>query len=245
MIYTAIQLQLLELNVMSKKKILIVLTSVEKYPEMNRATGLWLGEAVHFVKKVEEAGYLVDYVSPKGGYTPIDPHSLGMAEEIDWEWYQDKAFMNRLGTTLKASDIKPEDYVAIYFAGGHGVIWDFPDNKELQAASRTIYESGGYVASVCHGAVGLLNITLSNGTLLLKDKTVTGFSNEEETLAGLIEHVPYLTETEMIKRGALYKKAEQPWLPFAVEDQRVITGQNPASGGPVADLLLAALNRAG
>ena len=86
------------------KKILVVLTSIEKYPNMNRATGLWLGEAVHFVKKVEAAGYEVDYVSPKGGYTPIDPHSLAMADSTDWEWYQRKEFMNRLGTTLKASE---------------------------------------------------------------------------------------------------------------------------------------------
>ena len=70
------------------KKILVVLTSVEKYPNLNRATGLWLREAVHFVKKVEEAGYEVDYVSPKGDYTPIDPHSLAMADAIDWEGRQ-------------------------------------------------------------------------------------------------------------------------------------------------------------
>lgn len=67
-----------------KKKILIVVTSFEKYPNLNRPTGLWLGEAVHFVKKVEAAGYAVDYVSPKGGYTPIDPHGLAMADPSDW-----------------------------------------------------------------------------------------------------------------------------------------------------------------
>lgn len=228
---------------MSKQKILVALTSFEKYPDMNRATGLWLGEAVHFVKKVEAAGYQVDFVSPRGGYTPVDPHSLAMAEPVDWDWYKDKAFMTRLGNTLKPSEVRADDYIAIYYAGGHGVIWDFPDNKELQALSRAIYEKGGYVTSVCHGAVGLLNIELSDGTLLIKDKTVTGFSNEEEKIAGLDSHVPYLTETEMLARGAKYKKADQPWLPFAVEDQRVITGQNPASGGPVADLLLAALKR--
>ncbi len=228
---------------MNQKKILVALTSFEKYPDMNRATGLWLGEAVHFVKKVQAAGYEVDYVSPRGGYTPVDPHSLAMAEPIDWEWYQDKAFMSRLGKTLKPSEVKASDYVAIYYAGGHGVIWDFPDNRELQALSRAIYEAGGYVSSVCHGAVALLNIKLSDGSLLIKDKTVTGFSNEEEKLAGLDGHVPYLTETEMLARGAKFQKAEQPWLPFAVADRRVITGQNPASGGPVADLLLAALQR--
>lgn len=224
-------------------KILVVLTSVEKYPGIDRATGLWLGEAVHFVKKVEAAGYEVDYASPRGGYTPIDPHSLSMAEPVDWEWYQDKDFMNRLGSTLKAGEVNPGDYVAIYYAGGHGVIWDFPDNADLQSISRNIYENGGVVSSVCHGAAGLLNIRLSNGDLLVKGKEVTGFSNEEEKLAELDEFVPFLTETELVARGAVYKKAEKPWLSFAVEDQRLITGQNPASGGAVADLLIKALQK--
>lgn len=227
-----------------KNKMLVVVTSFEKYPTINRPTGLWLGEAVHFVKKVEAAGYTVDFVSPKGGYTPIDPHSLAIAEPVDWEFYQNKAFMNRLGTTLAPSAVNPADYICIYYAGGHGVVWDFPDNAALQAISRQIYESGGIVSSVCHGAVGLLNIKLSDGTLLIKGKNATGFSNAEEKLAELDQHVPYLTESEMLARGALYQKAEQPWASFAVEDSRVITGQNPASGGAVADLVLQRLKKA-
>lgn len=226
-----------------RKKILVVLTSVEKYPNLNRATGLWLGEAVHFVKKVEAAGYQVDYVSPRGGYTPIDPHSLAMADDTDWAWYQTKEFMNRLGSTLKPSDVNHDDYVAIYFAGGHGVIWDFPDNEALQALSRNIYEKGGYVSSVCHGAAGLLNIKLSDGTLLVQGKKVTGFSNQEEKLAELDMHVPFLTENELVNRGAIYQKANEPWAAFAVEDRRLISGQNPASGGVVADLLLKSLEK--
>jgi Putative intracellular protease/amidase len=225
------------------KKILVVLTSVEKYPDLDRPTGLWLGEAVHFVHKVQAAGFKVDYVSPQGGYTPIDPHSLAadMASPIDWQWYHDKAFMNRLGATLKPDQVNPDDYIAIYYAGGHGVIWDFPDNTQLQALSRRIYEQGGVVSSVCHGAVGLLNIKLSDGELLIKGKKVTGFSNEEEELAGLTKHVPYLTETELVKRGAIYQKADAPWAPFAIADGRLITGQNPASGGSVAELVLKAI----
>jgi len=223
---------------MSKKKVLVAVTSFEKYPTLARATGLWLGEAVHFVKKMEAAGYEVDYVSPQGGYTPIDPHSLAMAEPVDWEWYQNKAFMNRLGTTLKPSEVNPDDYAVIYYAGGHGVVWDFADNPRLQEISRRIYEGGGVVSSVCHGAVGLLNIQLSDGALLIKDKKVTGFSNEEERLAELDQYVPFLTEDEMVKRGARYQRADQPWAVFAVSDQRVVTGQNPASGGAVAELVL-------
>lgn len=223
------------------KKILVAVTSYEKYPNLDRATGLWLGEAVHFVKKVKEAGYEVDYVSPRGGYTPIDPHSLAMAEPVDWEWYQDKDFMNELGSTLKPEDVNPDDYAVIYYAGGHGVVWDFPENEQLQKISQKIYANGGIVSSVCHGAVGLLNIKLDNGEYLIKGKQVTGFSNEEEKLAELDQYVPLLTEDELIKRGANYKKADTPFGAFAIEDGRLVTGQNPASGGPVADLVLAQL----
>ncbi|CAI8715927.1 MULTISPECIES: type 1 glutamine amidotransferase domain-containing protein [Pseudomonas] len=228
------------------KKILVVLTNTAKYPTLKRATGLWLGEAVHFVDKVEKAGYKVDYLSPGGGYVPIDPHSLQMAADIDWEWYQNKAFMNRLGNTLPPGEVKAQDYSAIYYAGGHGVIWDFPDNIELQTLARRIFEAGGVVASVCHGAVALLNIKLSDNTLLVKDREVTGFSDTEEKLAELDKVVPYLTETELKARGGLYVKAEEPWQAFAIADQkegRLITGQNPASAGVVADRVIEALKK--
>ncbi|WP_422420305.1 type 1 glutamine amidotransferase domain-containing protein [Pseudomonas sp. GZD-222] len=226
------------------KKILVVLTNTAKYPTLKRATGLWLGEAVHFVDIVEKAGYKVDYLSPTGGYVPIDPHSLNMAADIDWEWYNNKSFMNRLGTTLSPGQVTAQDYDAIYYAGGHGVIWDFPDNAGLQDLARRIFEDGGIVASVCHGAVGLLNIKLSDNTLLVRDREVTGFSNIEEQLAELDKVVPYLTENELSARGGIYRKAEDPWKEFAIADQkegRLITGQNPASGAAVAKLVLKVL----
>lgn len=223
-------------------KILVVVSSFPKYPTLDRATGLWLGEAVHFVKKVEDAGYEVDYVSPKGGYTPIDPHSLSMAEEIDWEYYQNEDFMRKLGNTLKPSEVNPSDYRAIYYAGGHGTVWDFPENEGLQQISQTIYNNGGIISAVCHGLVGLLNIKTPDGKYLLEGKLVTGFTNEEEKLVELDEVVPYLTETELINRGANFQKADEPFAAYAVEDGRLVTGQNPASGGPVAELVLKQLN---
>lgn len=226
------------------KKILIVLTSTEKYEKFDRPTGIWLGEAVHFVDKLAAAGYELDYVSPKGGYTPIDPHSLEDLQPVDWEWYGNRDFMNRLGTARRPEDLNAGDYAAIYYVGGHGAVWDFPDNKPLQDLARDIYEAGGIVSSVCHGAVGLLNIRLSDGEYLIAGKEVTGFSDEEERLAGLDHMVPYLTETEMKARGANYAKAKNPWEAFAVADHRVITGQNPASGGYVADLVIEHLGKA-
>lgn len=223
------------------KKILVVLTNTAKYPGLSRATGLWLGEAVHFVDCVQNAGYTVDYVSPGGGYVPIDPHSLQMAPELDWQYYDDKAFMNRLGTSLSPGQVKADEYCAIYYSGGHGVMWDFPDNQPLQELARKIYEKNGIVAAVCHGVVGLLNIKLSDNRLLLKDRQITGFSNTEEKLAELENAVPFLTENELGARGGNYSKHEEPWKPFVICDGRVITGQNPASTHLLAEKVIAAL----
>lgn len=226
------------------KKILIVVTSVGKYPNMDRATGLWLGEAVHFAAEIKDAGYEIDYVSPEGGYTPIDPQSLQAAEAIDWQWYQDKTFMNKLGNTKKPEDIDPEDYIAIYYAGGHGTVWDFAKNSALQKISEKIYAAGGYITSVCHGAVGLLNIHDENGDYLLKNKRATGFSNAEEKAVELDKLVPFLTEDKMRERGANYEKADELWAPHVVTDGRLITGQNPASGAAVAEALLKKIGKA-
>lgn len=223
------------------KKILVVLTNTAKYPTLKRATGLWLGEAVHFVEVALKAGYQVDYVSPNGGYVPIDPHSLQMAPELDWHWYNDKSFMNRLGATSSPGEVSASDYCAIYYTGGHGVMYDFPDNQPLQELARSIYENNGVVAAVCHGVVGLLNIKLSDNSLLLKDRQVTGFSNIEEKLAELDKVVPFLTENELVARGGNYSKDDDPWRPFVVADDRLITGQNPASTGLLAEKVIAAL----
>lgn len=219
------------------KKALIVVTNVSKYQgvDIDRATGLWLGEAVHFADELEKNGFAIDYVSPKGGYTPIDPHSIqaDTMTPIDWKYYQDSTFMAKLGNTLKASEVNPDDYSVIYYAGGHGVIWDFPDNKELQEIARKIYENGGIISSVCHGAGGILNIKDSKGEYIIAGKKVTGFSDTEEAEAKLDKLVPYSTEQELVKRGANYIKVDN-WLPFAIADNRVVTGQNPASGKAVA-----------
>lgn len=123
-----------------------------------------------------------------------------------------------------------------------GALRAFPDNEELQGLGRKIYDNGGIVCSVWHGAVDLRNTALAHATLLMRGKQqVTGFSNKEERRADLDRFVPYLTEVERTRRGTIYKKAGKPWLLFAVEDLRLIAGQNPASGGTGAELVVAQL----
>ena len=194
---------------------------------------------------MEKAGYTIDYVSPKGGYTPIDPGSLqpDQMTELDWQYYSNNDFLNKLSTTLSADDVNPKDYDAIYYTGGHGVMWDFPNDEKLQSIASKIHENGGIVSAVCHGSVGLLNIKDAAGHYLIADKKVAGFANTEEIALGLDKTVPFLTEDELVNRGANYVKGED-WAEFAVADDRVVTGQNPASGGSVAKEVLQLLKSA-
>lgn len=225
------------------KKILVVLTNIDHYAHDDEKTGLWLAEATEFVEEVTKAGYAVDYVSPLGGPVPIDPRSLKKlyAKSSDLALRDSDDFRQRaLLFSKKPSEVVAADYEAIYYTGGHGVVWDFPDNAELQDLALGIYEGGGFVTSVCHGLAGLLNIKDRAGNYLIAGKTITGFTKAEEVLSGKLKKVPFITETEAVKRGANFHK-KLPFTAHAVRDGQLITGQNPMSGRAVAKLLVESL----
>ena len=195
-----------------KNKILVIVTNEDKYKTNGDNTGLWLGELTHFYDVMIKADIEMDIASAKGGNIPLDPLSISVTilDDVTKSYYEDEKFMNLIKNTKKASDVKSENYDAIYFTGGHGTMWDFPNTEKLQELSAKIYENGGVVSAVCHGVGGLLNIKLSNGKLLVEDKAVTGYSNEEEVLAKAIEKIPFKLEDELKSRGAKYSKAQKP-----------------------------------
>lgn len=218
-------------------RILIVLTNIEKYQTTNRATGLWLGEATHFYEVITAAGHQADFISPNGGYVPLDPHSFKYANDIDWKHYNDFDFQRRaLANSLTPEQIIASNYKAIYFTGGHGVIWDFPQATQISNIAELIYQNGGIISSVCHGACGLLNI-LIDGSYLISGKTVTGFTNVEEKLNRTAKYVPFSTEDELKKRNANYVK-QRAFSEHVVVDGRIVTGQNPQSAELVAKRLI-------
>src|SRR5262245_42833106 len=142
-------------------RILVAVTSCANYDGGDRPTGLWLGEFVHFYEELHGAALDIDIVSPKGGATPLDPAGLrGLAMDATIRAFQaDASKMSLLEKTIKSSEIRGDEYSAIYYTGGHGTIWDFPGDAHLQAAARRIYEGGGCIAAVCHGVAALLNLT--------------------------------------------------------------------------------------
>ncbi|GEO77813.1 ThiJ PfpI family protein [Companilactobacillus mindensis DSM 14500] len=219
------------------KKILVVLTNTTRYHGTNDATGLWLSEATEFVDEVTKAGFQVDYVSPQGGFVPLDPRSMKYTSGRDLQIYESKDFQQRaLMNSLKPSDIDPKNYQAIYYTGGHGVMWDFPDSNDLQLITQKIYQQNGFVTSVCHGIAGLLNVRVDD-QYLIRDKKVTGFTTAEEILAGKKKVVPFLNQQVATEHGAKFQK-KRAYKEYAVKDGRLITGQNPFSARAVANLLL-------
>ncbi|MFH5811511.1 type 1 glutamine amidotransferase domain-containing protein [Companilactobacillus sp. FL22-1] len=219
------------------KKILLVLTNTTRYHNTHEATGLWLSEATEFVEEVTKAGFKVDYVSPKGGFVPLDPRSMKYVTEADLKVYESEDFQKRaLTNSLSPNEVEIQDYAAIYYTGGHGVMWDFPMNQELQDLTQKIYQQNGYVTSVCHGIAGLLNVKV-NGQYLIKDKKVTGFTTAEEVLAGKRKIVPFLNQQVAFDHGAKFQK-KRAYKEFAIQDGHLITGQNPFSASAVARLLI-------
>lgn len=227
------------------KRILHVVTNRGFYKDPSQPTGLWLSELAHAWHVFAQVGFEQRIVSPKGGVSPLEPRALKwpLADAIAKAWLTDPTRQALLSTTARPEDIDPAAFDAIYFTGGHGVMWDFPEDVGLQALTRAIYERGGIVSSVCHGYCGLLNTKLSDGALLVAGRRLTGYAWIEEVLAGVAGKVPYNVEAEMARRGALYEKTLVPFISNVVVDGRLITGQNPASATATAKAVAAQLRR--
>jgi putative intracellular protease/amidase len=203
-----------------------------------KATGFYLSEVSHPVAVFDQAGLTVDYVSPKGGKAPMT--GSDHEDPLNAAFLDDPAKMAQVANTLSPTQVQPADYAAIFYAGGHGTMWDFPENLDLAKIAAHIYEQGGIVGAVCHGPAGLVNVRLANGDYLVAGKTVAGFTNEEEEAVGLTDVVPFLLESKLTERGATVDKAHNFQAQVAVSD-RLVTGQNPASATGVAEQMVTLL----
>lgn len=225
------------------KRILHVVTNVGHYDDPEHLTGLWLSELTHAWHVFDEHGFEQTLVSPQGGAVPLEPRALKFPnyDKTAKAWRADPAKMALLERTAGPDQIDSADYDAIYFTGGHAVMYDFPDSEGLQRLTREIFERGGIVSSVCHGYCGLLNTKLSDGSYLISGKRMTGFAWQEEILARVDRLVPYNAEEAAKERGALYEKAKIPFVSYAVVDENLVTGQNPGSAKETATKVAALL----
>lgn len=218
------------------KEILIITTSCATTPK-NKPTGIWLEEYAVPYQLFTQEGFKIEIASIKGAAAPIDPRS----NPTDGQSEQWAEAIQSLQATTKLSAVNPDDYDAIFFPGGHGTMFDLPNNPNINNILRKFYENNKIIAAVCHGPACFIGVTLKNGKSLLAGRSVTGFTNEEEIAAEQEKNMPFLLEDELLKSGANYIK-ESEWSDHIEVDGNIITGQNPQSSESVAKAIIKKLN---
>ena len=218
-----------------QKPVLVVLTSHAQMGDTGKPTGFFLGELTHPLEVFEKAGVPVVLASIQGGEPPVD--GLDLKDEINARYWNDPEFRAKLAATKKLSDLDPGDYSAVFFSGGHGTMWDFPEDTAVQKFARALYEAGSPVGAVCHGPAALVNVKLSDGTYLVAGREVSAFTNSEEEKVGLTKVVPFLLASKLEERGAKHLPAPD-FQKQVVSSGRLVTGQNPASAAGVAEKMV-------
>ncbi|MFW7382202.1 MAG: type 1 glutamine amidotransferase domain-containing protein [Oligoflexus sp.] len=214
------------------RKVLFILTNHDRITDII-PTGTWLEEYAKPLKMLRDKGAEVVVASPSGGKVPIDPNSL---KDVDQDQYRAEIQLLEDSKPLDAVDIAEFD--AVYFPGGHGPLFDLPDNPRVKELLNAFDSRNKTIAAVCHGVAALLAAEGHNGQPLLKGKQVTGFANSEEEAVGLDKAVPYLLEDRLRELGADYRKAPKDFDALVLVDGHIITGQNPASSVGVAEKLI-------
>lgn len=220
-------------------KVLIVLTSHSALGNTEEKTGFWIEEFASPYYVLADGGAEITIASPKGGQPPVDPKSETKdAQTPSTErFYKDNVVIDKVAHSLKLSDIKEDDFDAVFYPGGHGPLWDLATDKTSIKLIEAFYNHQKPIAFVCHAPAALVNVKAIDGEPLVKGKHLTGFSNTEEEAVKLTKVVPFLLEDELTKLGAHYSKGDD-WASYTKQDGLLITGQNPGSSEAVAKLLL-------
>jgi putative intracellular protease/amidase len=221
------------------KKVLFVVTSCNKKGDTGIPTGYNLSEVTHPYAVLKDAGVRIDIASILGGDAPLDGLE-DFNDPVNARFWADEDFRHKIANTLQLEKVDVNQYDAIFFAGGHGTMWDFPVAPIVSKVIRELYEGGKIVSAVCHGPAALVNVHLSDGTPLVDGKKVAAFTNEEEEEAQSTKVVPFLLADALKTHGALYQHAPN-WSNNVAVDGRLITGQNPQSAAGVGKALLAAM----
>ncbi|MEQ8304848.1 MAG: type 1 glutamine amidotransferase domain-containing protein [Cyclobacteriaceae bacterium] len=225
-------------------KILAVVTSTDSMGSSGKTTGYELTELSRAYYVFKANGFEVDVASPQGGNPPVVIDD-GDMKDIDYAFLNDTAAQHKVRKSIAMKDVNPENYEAVYFVGGKGAMFDFPENEYIQSLVRAYYESGKVVGAVCHGPAALVNVTLSNGSPLLANRQVSGFTNEEELLliADAAEIFPFLLQDKLTEKGAQFNEGAM-YLNKVSKDGNLVTGQNPWSTWAVAESIIEQLGYA-
>jgi putative intracellular protease/amidase len=220
-------------------KILIVATSHAHMGNTPNKTGVWLEELAVPYYIFKEAGANLTLASPKGGPIPLDPksESIIVSTSTIRRFQKDPEAISWLAHTTPLSTLIAADFDLVYLAGGHGSMWDFPDNEQLKELLEDFNRQHKPIGAVSHGVAALAGLGNDLGAPLMKGRRLTAFTNDEEQVFGLTGVVPFLLESALVALGASYSKGPN-FESHVVIDGNIITGQNSSSSKEVARKLL-------
>ena len=220
-------------------KVLMVLTSHDQLGNTGRKTGFWLEELAATYYDVRDAGAQVVLASPKGGMPPLDPKSNEPAFQTDAtrRFEADATATTQLAATVRLDSVDQADFDTVFYPGGHGPLWDLAEDRHSIALIESFLAARKPVALVCHAPGALRHVKTPEGRPVVEGRSVTGFTNTEEAAVELTDVVPFLVEDELKAKGGNFSRRDD-WAPYVVGDGLLITGQNPASSAPAAELLL-------
>ncbi|OQQ10663.1 hypothetical protein BK411_02665 [Vibrio splendidus] len=221
---------------LAQTQVLMIGTSHDDLGNTGNKTGVWLSELSHAYDHFSGSGVSISFASIDGEGFPLDPGSLAEIDDsaMDFLISEDKRNLLNGKNVLSLDEALGNKYDAVYLIGGHGVMWDFKGNQTLDLIIEKTYNSDGVIGAVCHGVAGLLTATDSSGKLLIEDKKITGFSDEEEEAIQLSSVVPFSLEEDLKQANADYSQSDDNFSSYVVVDHRIVTGQNPASAAEVA-----------
>jgi putative intracellular protease/amidase len=224
-------------------RVLLVLTNQGTVGRSERPTGFDLSEAAHPHRVFADAGFEVTLASPAGGPAPVDPRSVGRGDAVAAAFAERFVRAGRIPDTEALGDVNAPTYDAVFFVGGHGAMWDFPENDDVAAVGEAIHDDGGVVAALCHGPAALVGMSDPDGDPFVAGRRLTAFSDAEEAAVEMAGVVPFSLESRLRALGATVLTAAR-MRPKVVVDERLVTGQNPASARATAEAVVQQL-RAG
>lgn len=225
-------------------KILFVMTGADHWTLADgtqHPTGFWAEEAVAPYEAFKAAGHEIVVATPGGVVSPVDQGSLaadanGGQENADRIAAVLDSFAE-LRSPVKLEEVDLDDYAAVYYPGGHGPMEDLAVNSVSGDLLTAVLDSGKPLGVVCHAPAAMLAAERADGTNTFAGYRLSGFTNAEETQAGLADKAKWLLQDRLVEAGMDFQEGE-PWAPKVVVDRNLVTGQNPASSAPLAQELL-------
>ncbi|MFF2363862.1 type 1 glutamine amidotransferase domain-containing protein [Streptomyces sp. NPDC058122] len=205
------------------------------------ATGYWAEEFANPYKILTDAGHSVVVATPGGATPNVDMMSLrpsmagGEQGALDLEAIiRDAEVMRR---PLQLSDVRLEDYDAVYLPGGHGPMSDLAFDADAGRLLTAQLQSGNPLFIVCHAPAAMLS-TRIHGISPFEGYNATGFTNDEEEAVGLASRATWLLETDLKEKVGVNYSRGPMWEPYMVEDRNLVTGQNPHSAAVLGNRML-------